>query len=269
LGAAPANGHCWLDPCDTSQSIPHPDPPSEQLPPAVRAFGFIPTFEYLRPGDVLLVSAIKPPLISRAIVKIQTRAGFDDAHAQWHHAAVYVGNHMVCEAQLWGVKTSSIFKYAAGKHKLRFRRPSGLDELSSCKLALSASLKLKYGYNWRSIFALLTQANTGWTHGSNKPRPLGYRATICSQLYADAYGVVTETTLDSRAESGVAPAHLSINRTLHDIPMKWQALKPPGAPTPTDEHAKAVASAAPTAPTAAARPDASKATPSEPKSPAS
>lgn len=222
-----ANSRGWLDPTKTSEAIAHPDPPSEQLPPEVRSFGFIPTFDSLRPGDVLLVSAVKPPLVSRAIASIQKKAGFADIHAQWHHAAVYVGNHMVCEAQLWRVRTASIFKYAAGTHRLRFRRDPQMTELLSCRLALEATLKLNYGYSWRSVVKLLFQARIGWNRGADKPRTLGDRTTFCSQLYADAYGVVTETTLDSRAESGVSPAHLSVNKTLRDIPMLWLRLRPP------------------------------------------
>jgi hypothetical protein len=222
--ATAANSPAWLDPRDTSESTPHPDPPSEQLPLAVRAFGFIPSLDALRPGDVLLVSAIHKAVVSSAIERVQRKAGFDAWHAQWHHAAVYVGNNLVCEAQLWGVRTASIFKYTAGTHLLRFRRDSKLDDLVSCKLALEAALKLKYGYNWGSILQLLLQANTGWSGGSGRPRQLSDRATICSQLYADAYGVVTASTLDSKAEAGISPAHLSLNKTLVDLPMKWLSL---------------------------------------------
>ena len=153
---------------------------------AVRSFGFMPSLDLLRPGDVLLVSALKKPLVSRAIEKVQRKAGFDEWHAQWHHASVYVGNNLVCEAQLWGVRVVSVFKYTAGTHQLRFRRNPALDDLSSCMLALEAALKLKYGYNWRSILQLLVQAKLGWNGGSGKPRQLSDRATICSQLYADA-----------------------------------------------------------------------------------
>ena len=222
--ATAAHNHSCLDPRETAQATPHPDPPSEQLPLAVRSFGHIPSLDLLRPGDVVLVSALKKPLVSRTIESVQRKAGFDAWHAQWHHAAVYVGNNLVCEAQLWGVRTASVFKYAAGTHRLRFRRDPALDDLVSCKLALEAALKLKYGYNWRSIFQLLAQAKFGWNGGSGKPRQLSNRATICSQLYADAYGVVTTSTLDSRAEAGVSPAHLSVNKTLVDIPMKWLSL---------------------------------------------
>ena len=184
----------------------------------------MPSLDRLRPGDLVLVSALKKPLVSRTIENIQRKAGFDAWHAQWHHAAVYVGNHLVCEAQLWGVRTASIFKYAAGTHRLRFRRDPHLDELGSCKLALEAALKLKYGYSWRSIVQLMAQARFGWRGGSGRPRQLSDRATICSQLYADAYGIVTASTLDTRAEAGVSPAHLSVNKTLIDIPMEWLAL---------------------------------------------
>jgi uncharacterized protein YycO len=184
----------------------------------------MPSLDQLRPGDVLLVSALAKPLISRAIERVQERAGFDAWHAQWHHAAVYVGNQLICEAELGGVQIASVFKYTAGTHRLRFRRDIHLSELDSCKLALEAALKLGYGYNWRSIMQLVSQAHLGWSGSSGRPKPLSERATICSQLYADAYGIVSASTLDSRAEMGVSPAHLSMNRVLRDIPMTWLSL---------------------------------------------
>ncbi|MFG5408118.1 hypothetical protein ABXN37_08350 [Piscinibacter sakaiensis] len=217
--------HC-LDPRETSRSFAHPDPPSEQLPMAVRTFGHMPSLDQLRPGDVLLVSALNKSAVSKAIEHVQLTAGFDAWHAQWHHAAVYVGNNLICEAQLWGVRIASVFKYAAGTHLIRFRRDTALDDLGSCKVALEAALKLRYGYDWRSVVQLLTQAKWGWRGGSGRPRQLSERATLCSQLYADAYGVVTASTLDSRAEAGVTPAHLSVNKTLSDLPMAWLSLDP-------------------------------------------
>jgi hypothetical protein len=222
--AVSGNGFYCLDPDKTRGAKRHPDPPSEQLPLSARNFGFIPELELLRPGDLLLVSEIHKSLISRVITGVQTKAGFDAWHAQWHHAAVYVGNNLVCEAQLGGVRTSSIFRYVGGTHRVRFRRDPHLDELASCQIALEAALRLKYGYNWRSVVQLLTQAEIGWSGGSGKPRQLNSRATICSQLYADAYGVVTGSTLDTRAEAGISPAHLSNNKVLTDFPVKWLSL---------------------------------------------
>lgn len=213
-----------LDPGETSRAEPHPDPPSEQLPETVRKFGFVPSLDQLRPGDVLLVSALKKPPVSLAIERIQLKAGFDPLHAQWHHAAVYVGNSQVCEAQLSGVRVTSIFKYAAGSHRLCFRRPFRLSELDSCKLALEAALKLNYGYSWPSVLQLLVQAGNGWTGNSERPRKVSERATICSQLYADAYGLVSASTLEPRAQLGVSPAHLSLNQELADVPMRWLSL---------------------------------------------
>lgn len=182
--------------------------------------------ELLRAGDLLLVSAVKKPWVSQAIVTVQLKAGFTEQNAQWHHAAVYMGNDLVCEAQLGGAKSVSIHKYLAGTHRLRFRRAVGLSDLDSCKLALEASLKLKYRYNFASILQLYFQANNGWRNSKASPRKLSDRATICSQLFADAYGVVSKNTLDPTAVLGMSPAHLAVNKTLQDIPMQWLAIPP-------------------------------------------
>lgn len=213
----------WLDPAQTAEAGTHPDPPSE-LPPRVRKFGFIPSLELLRAGDLLLVSAVDKPWVSRAIVTVQKQAGFDDETARWHHSAVYLGNGLVCEALLTGAKALPIHKYVAGTHCLKFRRAGYLSDLDSCKLALEAALKLKYRYNFASILQLYFQAKNGWKTGNSAPRKLSSRATICSQLFADAYGVVSKNTLDSTAVLGVSPAHLAVNRTLSDIPMRWLSI---------------------------------------------
>ncbi|WP_041930444.1 hypothetical protein [Methylibium petroleiphilum] len=177
----------------------------------------------MRAGDLILVSHVGEPLVSESIRRVQRRAGFDDWHAQWHHAAVYVGYQQVCEAQLTGVRVDSIFKYTAGKYRLRFRRNPKLSELHGCKIALDAALKLNYRYSFLSVLQLLWQARGGWR--GDRPRVLSARATICSQLYADAYGVVANETLDPAANLGITPAHLSVSKLLEDIPMQWMALR--------------------------------------------
>lgn len=219
------NGAIWLDPENTATANPHSDPPGEQLPEAVRKFGFIPDLEVLRPGDVMLVSDLKRPFVSRQIISVQKAAGFDEWHSQWHHAAVYVGNNMICEAQRKGVIAVPIFCYLTGRHLLRFRRDPAVSELMGYKIALEAALKLNYSYSTLAIVKLYFQAKRfGWNGSAGAPRPPSERATICSQLYADAYGLATEKTLDIKANPAVSPAHLSLNKVLEDIPIKWLSL---------------------------------------------
>lgn len=212
----------FLDPHNTGQAVAHPDPQGLLLPPRVRAFRFVPSVGNLRSGDLLLVSKLGQPLVSEAIRRVQLRAGFEKWHAQWHHAAVYVGDDQICEAQLSGVRVGSIYDYSDGTYRLRFRRDPKLSDLLSCRLALDAALKLNYRYSFLSVLQLLWQASNGWR--GDRPRVLSRRATICSQLYADAHGSVSETTLDAEARLGMTPAHLSRNKTLEDIPMQWMAL---------------------------------------------
>lgn len=226
-----------LDPSKTFHAVQHPDPPGV-LQPRARKFGFVPSLDKLRPGDLLLVSQIKAPFVSRTIRAVQAKAGFDDLDGEWHHAAVWVGNDLLCEAQGSGVRTRAIYDYCAGTHKLRFRRPPDLSDLDSALLALEAALKIRYGYNRRAIFELWLQANTGWGRvNGDRPKPLSPRATICSQLYADAYGLITRRTLDAQAVLGVTPAHLSASKLLVDIEMQWYAIDPAqtAAGTPTQD----------------------------------
>ncbi len=212
----------WLHPKRVAGAQVHSDPPPELLP-AVREFGFIPSIEKLRAGDLLLVSEVSPPLISKAIQTIQKQAGFEKKHAMWHHAAVYVGNELLCEAERNGTRIVPIYHYCKGKHALRFRRDNSLNELESCKIALEAALKLKYKYDRSAVLQLYWQSKTGWKYKKDTPRKINVNATICSQLYADAYGVVTKNTLDSSTLC-VSPAHLASNKTLQDIPMTWLSI---------------------------------------------
>ena len=118
-----------------------------------------------------------------------------------------------------------IFTYLTGHHLLRVRRDPLVDPLTGYKLALAAALKLNYRYSVYSIIKLYLQARKwGWSGTAGTPRAFSERATICSQLYADAYGVATESTLDIKANPAVSPAHISANKTLRDVPLTWLSL---------------------------------------------
>jgi hypothetical protein len=224
----------WLDPRKAPGSPQHPDPPNE-LPPDVRAFGYIPSLENLLPGDVLLVCAVKPGWVSKAIQRVQEKAGHTASDSRWHHAAVYLGDATLCEAVGGGVRISSVYDYSDGNHLLCFRRDPKLTEIERYRVALNAALKLKYGYSRRSIVRLYWKSFRGWNKRDSAPRILGERTTICSQLYADALGVVTKRTFDSNATTGVAPVHLFEAKQLDTVPMTWFSVpKSERQPDPVD-----------------------------------
>jgi hypothetical protein len=213
----------WLDPAEAVGADLHSDPPSE-LPPSVRQFGFVPSVADLRHGDVVLVCSVQPPAISSYIQRLQRRAGFEEQHAQWHHAAVYIGDERICEAQTSGMRVESIYRYSAGAHRIRIRRDQQLSEAEGIKIALEAATRLNYKYGWKTISGLWFQSKKGWKNNAAAEPKRFAQASICSELFADAHGVVTRRTLVPTATMGVSPAHLSACKDLVDVAVKWLAL---------------------------------------------
>src|SRR5271156_3828546 len=72
-----------------------------ELPAEARGWGRILDMSALEAGDLMLTrpSDPKPDRISQAIIDAQRSAGFHLRHAQWTHAAVYLGDdEHLCEA---------------------------------------------------------------------------------------------------------------------------------------------------------------------------
>jgi cell wall-associated NlpC family hydrolase len=72
-----------------------------ELPLEARTWGRILDLSQLQPGDLLLTRPADPSTdaVSRGIIAAQERGGFHARHAQWTHAAVYLGDdEHVCEA---------------------------------------------------------------------------------------------------------------------------------------------------------------------------
>ena len=76
----------------------------------VRKFGFYLDLKALLPGDLILVSNIKPKWTHKIINSVQESLGFNEEDARWHHAAVYLGNGDICEADTDGMGASQIRK---------------------------------------------------------------------------------------------------------------------------------------------------------------
>ena len=91
------------------------------------------------PGDLILVSATSPNHIQKAIERVQIKGGYAAEHAQWHHAAVYLGDYGICEATRSGVKADKIYQYI-GNHKIRVRRDTSLALNQRWKIAVQALL---------------------------------------------------------------------------------------------------------------------------------
>lgn len=196
----------------------------QELPPVARQWGRILKTSGLLPGDLVLVRSMKPDRTSRAIHQAQTDGGFPERHAQWTHAAVYLGDdEHVCEANVkeenvrWGVDMRSIFHYCDGVHALKVRRPIVRNERQRIRIVIGALLHVGKRYSLLEVLSFAKAAASGkgfWQNG--RKRRIRPRALVCSTLYQDAYNYsFTGTTV--RMGSLCTPAHLSSSRDLEDV----------------------------------------------------
>lgn len=193
--------------------------PRHTLPPRVREFGYVPDLNQLRPGDLVLFSAVKPRRRSRAIVRSQRDAGHHEADARWHHAAVYVGDSEICEAVVWrGVHLASLYD-SVETHLLRFRRDPRLTDHDSWRVAVNALRFLRRRYGLAALFRIWQQTRLGFWRPDIRHKKL--RARICSELYADAYTLTTGRMLMRGTLNILTPAELSVTAALADIQVDW------------------------------------------------
>jgi cell wall-associated NlpC family hydrolase len=212
----------YLDPADADVVglCPRPGPMS----PHVRAFGRYPDVSAMRPGDLVLVSAVEPTWLSRRIMAAQEQGGFAADDARWHHAAVYVGNGRICEATLRGVQACDLDQYV-GTHRIRVRRDPQLRAMQGYDIAMHALFRMRWYYSLWTLVRLLLQSWRGF-HADPVALPLSSsRAVICSMLYADAYSLVTQRVLGNAAGATPTPAFLSATPILDDVVCGWRALE--------------------------------------------
>jgi len=219
------HGQLVLNPEDARANPPAKKVRRDDVLPHVRKFGCIPDYEQLRAGDLVLVASLKGDIVGRTIQKVQTWLGFAVGDARWEHAAVYIGKGKICEAGRSGVRTIRMHDEYVGDHLLRFRRGRGIQLHEGYEVAIQALLFLRYSYHFGSVLNLLYQGLFGRSRLASRPRTLSDRATICSRLFADAFGSETRRTIDSDTSKAVTPAALSFHSDfLEDIPVEWVGL---------------------------------------------
>jgi len=190
----------------------------------VREFGFFPDINNWFPGDLLLVSSIKPRWISSQIIKAQERGGYSGKDAIWHHAALYLGEGSICEASARGVHVQDMFSYI-GTHLLRLRRDPQLKADDRYRLAMYALFRLRQSYSFRTIVQLFFWSFSGyWKDSEMAVYPFGIGAVICSELYANAYSMATSKLICNPFPRFVVPAALSMTSTLEDVPIRWRKI---------------------------------------------
>ncbi len=195
--------------------------PKEPIPEWIRGFGLYPDTSSWLPGDLILVSNIEPNWSHKIIEWVQRKGGYSNDDARWHHAAVYLGDDSICEADTDGVKYKPIYRYVKGKHLIRVRRDNDLDLNTRWRIALRSMTKLKEAYGFLYLPSLLDSAISGFWQPNSKSLRVPSHAKICSQLYADAYSTVTGKVLYNTSSGEITPAFLSLTSQLSDINSHW------------------------------------------------
>ncbi len=169
----------------------------------------------LLPGDLILTRSVAPDYVSRRITEAQLRGGLASRHAQWTHAAVYLGDgEHICEASFkepgfrWGVNIRSIFEYCNNEFAIRARRPKGLDDRQRIRIAVGAMANIGKRYSFREILKFRQAAAKGSFWGPGTRQSINPNALVCSTLYQDAYNFSYQG-MTLRMGMLCTPAHLS------------------------------------------------------------
>jgi hypothetical protein len=187
------------------------------VPRRIRDFGRFPNVADWQPGDLILFSAINPGFMSRQIVKAQSRADYADEDARWHHAAIFAGRAHICEAVPGGVTHREIYDYI-GSHLIRVRRAPGITRDQGWQLLVHAMVHIRkrYSFSTAAKLGIMSYRRFGARTGSRPPKGM----LVCSQLFVDAYSMLTGTAL-WESDAIETPAFLSATDKLHDVRTHW------------------------------------------------
>lgn len=97
-----------------------------------------------RAGDVILVEAKKA---GNAVVLAQEAIGYPESAARTSHAALYLGNGKVCDANLYSGVKNVKFSEAYANCLISFVRPLGVTETEGEKVALWAARQAGQRYS--------------------------------------------------------------------------------------------------------------------------
>jgi hypothetical protein len=196
------------------------------VPRKLRDSGVYPNLAKLQPGDLLLVSPLKPGLNARLIQWAQEQVHRAEDQV-WIHAAIYLGDNAIVEIDGSGVRVNLLFKYVA-THKMLFRRvqrPQGgdIDQVTGYRIVVAALKEFRQPYAYGDI------ATTAWDCFVGRMNPAakqGVRSTgsICSDFFNEAVFVATNQYAAAITRLPVQPADLSASRSMRDLDIGWTRL---------------------------------------------
>ena len=179
----------------------------------------------MKPGDLVLFSALDPSWPSQAIIDTQRNGGHHPTNAQWHHAAVYIGENQLCEANFPnGVRVCSLLNYIPN-YKILVRRDPDLLVDETWKICIQALTKMGRKYSVKDIIKVYLLSINPLGFVNKKSVILDRISTICSRLYAESYADVTGTFLVKGKQGLEIPAELSITQKLQDLDVGWVSIR--------------------------------------------
>jgi hypothetical protein len=209
-----------LDPA--APGNPTDGPQQEQLPRSVRQFGYYPNLEKLQPGDLLLVSPVKPGRVAKAIANAQ-RQLHTEYNADWIHAAAYLGDGSIVEIDGGGVRINELWRYVPN-HKLLFRRllvrgtATTIGQLEGLKIAVAALKRFQTRYNQRQIIKIGLRSCFPGADYKTHPKS---REAICSTFYNDACVNALDRSAASAKIIDLTPADLAASLHMIDLDIGW------------------------------------------------
>lgn len=198
--------------------------PPGPLPEFLRAKKVFPDRDQMLIGDLVLISPHKSAPHQLAIQAFQQKS-YDFDHAQWTHAAVYVGEGFVCESTAKGVIVSELLNVFQN-HSVRFRRFDCDDPKFRFRIAIGALRRITKPYRWHAVWNLIKKVAPFSGSGSKADTKKAWRskkekASICSELYCEAFLFSTERSPLSEEVAIPTPADLSNTSRLVDVDLRW------------------------------------------------
>jgi len=189
---------------------------SRPIPDPVRKLGKCPDLQQILPGDVLLISPVKFGLKARTIQGVQKSKGAEAMHAEWVHAALFLGSGFaMCEAVNPQVRVSALFD-RLGSDKVLVRRVPDLSASDRWEIVKEALWYLAAGYDFKLLWR--------WWRKDRVPPQAEEWATICSELCVRAILRATHHAPFAGPDQLVTPALLSATDRLQDVPVGWLKL---------------------------------------------
>lgn len=215
----------------------------QYAPPSVVNFGYVPDFDELLAGDIILFRPVKKPEDPGKLgfVKSAFKKNFDfyiqsvqsnfqnEYHSQWVHAGLYLGRDLLLEAVRPRVKVSHLSERAV-KECIRIRRIKDIEKEGPSiryHACVEAMKRIGERYDMKAIFDLYRVAKKSRLDLSNKKLiNLMKKAYICSEIphFGYIYGAPDKRIVTFDAKRHPTPADLSASSLMRDVKVDWLPL---------------------------------------------